>query len=241
MGEEWRDVPGYEGFYQVSSLGNIRSVERTDSMGRVWYSRIMKQQKDGYGYLRVELNRDGKSKGWLCHRIVALAFHGQPPTDYTVNHKNGNKQDNRPDNLEYMSRVENDRHSRDVLGNNQRGEDNGKARITSRDVETIRAMRRQKTPDGKHEFTLREIGESFGLCVSAIHAITCGINWSYFGESESLVMPKSRRRLTFDDAQDIRSLHAAGNTSMKALARQYGVNTCTVFNIIHNKIKRCSI
>lgn len=87
--EEWRDIIGYNGKYQVSNLGNVRSVNR-----------ILKKQLDRYGYFFVHLSLNNKSKCKKVHRLVAESFIPEYSELLQVNHKNEIKTDNRVENLE---------------------------------------------------------------------------------------------------------------------------------------------
>lgn len=114
--ETWKDIPGYEGIYQASTFGNIRTAEgKTTSNKRYatrrWKSRVLKGKgnnpKTG---LRVSLWKDGKPKDWLVARLVAITFLGNPPEGFTVNHKDGDRMNNCVDNLEWLSLADNIRH-----------------------------------------------------------------------------------------------------------------------------------
>lgn len=119
MKEIWKDIPGYEGLYQASSLGRIKTVEGKVTSNRryskrVWKSRIMKGRGDNYSTgRRVSLWKDGKVKDFLVARLVAITFLGEPLQGYTVNHKDGNRMNNQIDNLEWLSRGDNIRHAFD--------------------------------------------------------------------------------------------------------------------------------
>ena len=108
--EEWRDVVGYEGRYQVSSMGRVKSLERADSWGRTVKERILKPSTDHYGYLMVNLCAGGKRKMFFVHRLVCQVFHDNPDNKSDVNHINENKTDNRACNLEWSTRKENCNH-----------------------------------------------------------------------------------------------------------------------------------
>lgn len=118
MSEEWKAIPGFEGLYDASSLGRIRSTPgKTTSNARypirVWRSRIMKTkaQKGLHRHdQRVTLWKDGKAADYLVARLVAMAWIGVPDDYLTVNHINGNYLDNRPENLEWVSLPENIKH-----------------------------------------------------------------------------------------------------------------------------------
>lgn len=118
MMEIWKPIPNYEGLYEASSFGRIRSSEgKTTSNARyskrVWQSRIIKpkspkatKRKDQ----RVTLWNNGISSDHLVSRLVCMAFHGVPEIEMTVNHINGDWTDNRPDNLEWMTISDNIKH-----------------------------------------------------------------------------------------------------------------------------------
>ena len=108
--EEWRDVVGYEGLYQVSSEGRVKSLERTDSWGRTVKERILKPNVVGRGYLRVVLYAGGKTRMFYVHRLVCQSFHENPGNKPQVNHINEDKTDNRACNLEWCTRRENINH-----------------------------------------------------------------------------------------------------------------------------------
>lgn len=113
MVEEWRDIEGYKG-YQVSNKGRVRThgkitVNKLHGR-RKWADRILKQKIGKDKCSRVELWCDGKHKTFLVHRLEAIAFLGEAPKGMTVNHKDGNRQNNSIDNLEWCSRADNIRY-----------------------------------------------------------------------------------------------------------------------------------
>ena len=114
--EIWKDIPGYEGIYQASTLGNIRTVEGKITSSRRcavrrWKSRVLKGRGDHpQTGKRVSLWKDGKAKEWLVARLVAITFLGNPAEFLTVNHKDGNRMNNNVENLEWLSLADNIRH-----------------------------------------------------------------------------------------------------------------------------------
>lgn len=106
---EWRDIEGYEGLYQVSNTGLVKSLDRIVSQSgyeRLMKGRIMKPNNNTSGYLSVQLS-NRKHKRFLIHRLVMIAFVGLNNTKTDVNHKDGNKHNNSLDNLEWVTKKEN--------------------------------------------------------------------------------------------------------------------------------------
>lgn len=115
--EEWRTATAYEGFYEVSNLGNIRSVDR---MREAWhglqrcYGKPIKPALHKFGYMKVTLFRDGKGKTFLVHRLVALAFIPNPVGLPFINHIDGDKANNVCANLEWTDDRTNKQHAIDT-------------------------------------------------------------------------------------------------------------------------------
>lgn len=113
MQEVWRDIIGYEGLYQVSNIGNVKTLYREYSPNgakRFTEEKILKSSKH-LGYLRVGLSCNGKFKTLLIHRLVALAFIPCVNNKLEVNHIDGDKSNNKINNLEWCNRNENLIHS----------------------------------------------------------------------------------------------------------------------------------
>lgn len=106
MTEIWKDIPGFVGLYQVSNLGNVRSLPRRTTKGKV-----LKASEDKDGYLKITLSNGLIKEGWLVHRLVASAFVQNPLGLPVVNHIDENKQNNRADNLEYCTALYNTRYN----------------------------------------------------------------------------------------------------------------------------------
>ena len=116
--EQWRDIDGFEGMYQVSDRGRVRSVERTVKMnrggveydmhhkGRVLHTAVTKD-----GYVTVHLTKCSKPYSFRVHRLVALAYIPNPDDMPEVNHKDGVKTNNTPSNLEWCTKSHNIRHA----------------------------------------------------------------------------------------------------------------------------------
>ena len=112
--EEWRPIKGYEGLYEVSSVGRVKRLGRktVTSSGKVRYLKetIRKPQKDIKGYLNLRLSNNGTYKFCRIHRLVAEAFIPNPNNKPQVNHINEDRADNRVDNLEWVTCTENNNH-----------------------------------------------------------------------------------------------------------------------------------
>lgn len=113
--EEWRDIKGYEGRYQVSSHGNVRSLPRKGEHCKRTEPIIMRLSDQKGGYKGVTLYENGERKRKLIHRLVAEAFLPNPECKPEVNHINGIRYDNNVANLEWVTTSENAIHSFVVL------------------------------------------------------------------------------------------------------------------------------
>ena len=117
--EEWRDIKGYEGLYQVSNKGRVRSLDRVVAAGRGGgdrniKGRIIVLRNHGSGYKMVNLWRENEYKITYAHILVAQAFIPNPEGKPEVNHINGYKTDNRVENLEWCTSRENSLHARNT-------------------------------------------------------------------------------------------------------------------------------
>lgn len=120
MNEIWKDIQGYEGLYQVSNFGRVKSLDRmAKCRGGVYKlnkERIVFGGIGKYGYNTVCLRKENKRKYLLSHRLVAINFIPNPENKPKVNHINGVKTDNSIENLEWCTVSENTKHGFDVLG-----------------------------------------------------------------------------------------------------------------------------
>lgn len=114
MNKEWRPVLGYEGLYEISNTGEVKSLKRKRRNGSGFYyqkEKILKQTFTTTGYKKVELSKEGKRKSLKVHRLVAIAFIPNPLNKEEVNHIDGNKINNNVDNLEWVTSSENSIHA----------------------------------------------------------------------------------------------------------------------------------
>ena len=103
-GEVWEWIPGYEGLYQASTLGRIKSLIT---------NKILKDTQIKSGYKIISLSKNKREKLWRVHKLIALTFIPNPNNYPVINHKNGIKNDNRADNLEWCTYSYNSKHAYD--------------------------------------------------------------------------------------------------------------------------------
>ena len=105
--EEWKDIPEYEGLYQASNLGRVKSIKRIDALGRRLKGKILKLQINRTGYYIVALSKNSIVKKYQVHRLVYEAFNGQIPEGYEINHLDERPVNNRLENLNLVTHKEN--------------------------------------------------------------------------------------------------------------------------------------
>lgn len=162
--EEWRSIPNHPD-YEASSKGRVRCVNRRRYLRP---GDIVAQNTGKSGYAMANL--DGRAR--LVHRLVCAAFNGPPPTEkHEAAHNNGQRGDNRPDNLRWATRREN---MADIklhgTGNPPRGEKQGRSKLATADVYEIRRLRQIGIKQ-------QEIAKTFGVARSTINAVVNGYNW----------------------------------------------------------------
>jgi transcriptional regulator with XRE-family HTH domain len=239
--EIWKAVVGYEGFYEVSTLGNIRSLDRIGENGRRWKGRVMKPQVVR-GYLHVALNRNGHTKQCLLHRLIVEAFIGSIPEGYQVNHRDCNKVNNRVSNLEIVTASQNMRHAHDnglVRPSSARGEAISISVLTEADVIRIFEM----SASGMSQ---KEIADMLGVAKNTIQCVLSRFTWSHVDVDPELVeraraidrQPRGSRvggaRLAEGDILRIFEMRAGG-MSQKEIADVFGVSRATIGHVLYRE------
>lgn len=170
MDEIWKQVVGYEGLYEVSNLGRVRSSywSPRKKQGECLRSGNLR------GYRIVILCKDKTRYSALVHRLVAIAFLGEPPAVKrpTVNHKNLDKADNRLENLEWMSHADNNRHAAPLIPR-VRGEGKSQSKLTEDDV---RAIRSKYSPG---QTTLKQLANEYGVSQQTCWLILKRRKWAH--------------------------------------------------------------
>ena len=172
MQEVWKPIPGYEGLYEISNIGSLKSYAPHP---RYKPGRIIKSVMDDKGYIQYSLCKAGVKRLYKIHQLVMLAFVGPQQKGIYVNHKNGIRHDNRLENLEYVTPSENIKHAYDCLAmlkNRPRGIGSHHcAKFTNEEVRDIRIRRNRGE-------SWESITKHFNRCsMQAIRAI--GIRRTY--------------------------------------------------------------
>lgn len=181
--EIWKWVNDFEGLYEVSNLGNVRSVDRTDTfcnsrkgtiVSRTKKGKNLKPIFDGKGfYLQVSLSKNGISKRYLIHRIVAKAFIPNPENLPEVNHKDECKTNNSVENLEWCTHKYNNNYG--SKKNQTRGTKNPQNKFTE---EMIRDIKKNYIPYDEN-FGAKAFQKKYGISLTHVCAIAKGRRWGY--------------------------------------------------------------
>ena len=173
--EEWLPIAGYEGLYEVSDCGNVRSLPTIIREIRpfVRKGKILKPEIGRFGYCRVALYCDGRQSRQLIHRLVLVAFDRPPGQGEECNHKDFDKTNNRRSNLEWVTRSKNVRWTVEAgRANSPTGERHGGAKLSEEDVRTIR--RRLRSGDRQ-----RTVAAAYGVTQSIVSDIHRGVSWTH--------------------------------------------------------------
>jgi len=172
--EIWKSVVGYEGLYEVSNLGRVRSHHASGHRGFYNKEPHILSGGDVRGYRQIVLvDRNGGRRSGLIHRLVARAFLGEPPDPgHTVNHKDFDQSNNRVENLEWLSHADNNRYSAKVIPR-IRGEQKSNRKLDETKVRDIR------TRYAAGNTTLTALAIEYGVSNPTIHAIIHRRKWSH--------------------------------------------------------------
>ena len=167
MKEQWKPIAGYEGIYEISDQGRVKRVapgpgsSTSTYVGRILNGSLVK------GYHQVSLSDCGHRTKSLVHRLVANAFIGPCPSGKEVNHKNGNRTDNRVQNLEYLTRSENQLHAYHVLNRKRPN------KLTTEQVKEIRRLH------ATGHYTQRALAKRFKVYFTTVWHIVHYKTWKH--------------------------------------------------------------
>lgn len=174
--EIWVPIKGYDGIYEISNIGNVKSLPKKWVSGhstvRSHTGKIIKPTNNQHGYLYVSLSNGEFKKTFKIHRLVAMAFIPQIENKNIVNHKNGIKTDNSVDNLEWVNSSENMIHAvKTGLTNPRKGVKSNLSKLNDEIVKQIREIYFGK------KITQKEIAVMYGINQSNVSHIIKGITW----------------------------------------------------------------
>ena len=173
MTEEWRDIEGYEGRYQISTYGRVKTINRYKTDGRYQKERLRISEVDRRGYEFVLLFDGDKYHRFSVHVLVANAFIPNPKGKPQVNHIDGNKLNNNVENLEWATASENQIHALKMgLSHPARGFDKPNTVLSEKDVIDIREYR-------KNGMTLNEIASMYNISFGYVSRIARGERRAY--------------------------------------------------------------
>jgi len=174
MIEEWRDIEYYEGIYQVSNTGKVRSVDRkvvySTGQVRVHKGRLLGLRENHRGYPQAMLSKNNRQHNKVVHRLVANAFIPNPENKEQVNHISGVKNDNNVTNLEWCTKEENELHAMEN-GLKPRGESHHKSTIT---IDTARYIK-----ENPNNLSMINLAKELGLSRKCVCNIHHGHTWKH--------------------------------------------------------------
>lgn len=218
--EEWRDVPGYEGCYQVSSFGRVRSLDRTDNKGARRSGRILRPGID-LGYYFVHLSKDGNKQVRRVHALVAAAFLGERPEGYSVNHIDAVRTHNHVGNLEYVTHGDNIRHAANL------------GRMGKLTPEQVLSIRKSYSADRTIPYSV--FAKKFNVSTYTIAGVVKARTRTTVGTLDGGVARPIRRYAL--EGVDVYGLYNSG-LSLNAIARQFNANVSSVSRAFHKEQKR---
>ena len=236
--EEWRDVVGYEGLYQVSNLGRIKSVSKQKVTPTAIYfttPKILPQRISKGGYYRVSLCKESHSKYISVHKLVANAFIGDQ-CDLTINHLNEKKWDNRAENLEYITLSENIRYGTGVKRSSISRKTSEKVKRTPVNQYTLGGVfvaRYKSISEAKEINGYRK--ENISLCCLHKRNQSNGFIWRYDGDHDvsynirTKSKPVVQYNMNGDKLNEYSSLEEATKTT--------GIHKGDICNCCRGKLK----
>lgn len=216
-GEEWKTIDGFNGKYQISNYGRVKSFGQRHC--------ILKPKLNGSGYLTCVLYSQGKPKPCAVHRLVAKAFIPNPNNKREVNHVDGIKWNSCVSNLEWTTHSGNAKHAYDTgLHIAPKGKKAHNAKLTSDQVLYIR-----ENPDG---LSSKQLAENFGIVKEAICNIQRGKTYQSIGGKIRGKKEKTFHKLSPEIHEKIYTLYQTGKYSQTQIGKMFGADQSTVSDII---------
>ena len=182
MDEIWMPIPGYDGKYFASTLGRVKAARQVIKhcpkgvwLERVIPEKVLKTNSDKNGYKRTTLTLGESREPWLVHRLAAMTFIPNPDSLPCVNHIDGCKYNNRPENLEWVTHAQNMAHASAMglmVSTSGPGEESPAAKLTDECVRAIKV--RLAAGEGA-----TSISRDYPVTPSAIQEIKSGRSWSH--------------------------------------------------------------
>ncbi len=183
--EIFKPIVGYEGYYEISNKGNVKSLDRLNNRGFKSKGKILKLSFSNHqGYVRIDLVKNRKRMQYSVHRLVAKAFISNPLNLPEVNHLDLNKRNNSVENLEWSNRLDNVRHG--IINgkprnyNPQRGEEKENSILTEEKVKNIRLLY------SSGDYCYNDICKMFEIKLTTAYKVINGITWKHIVISTAL-------------------------------------------------------
>jgi hypothetical protein len=188
MIEIWKDIQGYEGLYQISNLGNVKSLSREWKVGyggigrnktKILTPRLDRSKKGRY-YLRIKISKNGKEKIFLIHRLIAEAFIPNLKNKPQINHIDGDTLNNSINNLEWCTPSENMKHAFKIgliIPPDNKGSKNGRSKLIENDIIQIKKLYNER------KITHKEIATMFDVTRSCISSIINNKAWRHISNT----------------------------------------------------------
>ena len=216
-GELWCDIGGYEGLYQISNYGRVKSTNRRKE-------HILRPCLASNGYLNFCLSKGGVHKPAYCARLVAIAFIPNIEDKPEVNHVDGHPMNNSVSNLEWSTQSENQKHAYKIgLQVAPQGAERHDSKLTVEQVLFIR--------ENANRFTQRELAVRFGIRQSLVSRVQLGKGYKNVGGQKRTPI----NRLTDECRKEIRELYKPYSREFgtKALAKKFGFSASTIWYIVN--------
>lgn len=172
--EKWKDIQGFNGYYQVSNKGRVRSFRyKASKKGRRDNPVMLKPNKKKNGYVQYGLTKNGATKTFTAHRLVAIAFLPNKDDKLQINHIDGIKHNNNVENLEWCTASHNRKHAFKIGLSSMDGENHPQSKLTREDVLDIRNAYRLNC------FTHQDIADAYGIGRKAVTKIINRQRWKH--------------------------------------------------------------